>query len=165
MSLRTDRRTLLTGGAVVALMFAPLRRLFAGADTHETLDAFLLVFLQRLFPHPQIPEAIYRSVAERLGAAVRNDAALSALVRDGRRQLDQGATVPWLQTDEIRQTARLREVEDTAFFQTIRGMGSFSFYGNPDVWPFFGYEGSSVEKGGYLARGFDDLDWLPDPET
>jgi hypothetical protein len=25
----------------------------------------------------------------------------------------------------------------------------------------FGYEGSSVEKGGYLGRGFDDIAWLP----
>ena len=27
-----------------------------------------------------------------------------------------------------------------------------------------GYEGPSFDQGGYLNRGFDDLDWLPDPE-
>jgi hypothetical protein len=26
-----------------------------------------------------------------------------------------------------------------------------------------GYEGPSFDKGGYLNRGFNDLDWLPDP--
>jgi hypothetical protein len=29
------------------------------------------------------------------------------------------------------------------------------------VWPLFGYEGSSLEYGGYLERGFDDIGWLP----
>ena len=26
-------------------------------------------------------------------------------------------------------------------------------------------EGASFDQGGYLHRGFDDLDWLPDPRT
>ena len=26
---------------------------------------------------------------------------------------------------------------------------------------FFGFEGSSVEHGGYIRRGFDDIGWLP----
>jgi hypothetical protein len=33
-------------------------------------------------------------------------------------------------------------------------------YSQPDVWPYFGYEGPSNDKGGYLHRGFDDIDWL-----
>ncbi len=33
-------------------------------------------------------------------------------------------------------------------------------YDNKAVWPLFGYEGSSWEKGGYLNRGFNDIDWL-----
>ena len=28
-------------------------------------------------------------------------------------------------------------------------------------WPRFGYEGSSAEHGGYINRGFADIDWLP----
>ena len=26
-----------------------------------------------------------------------------------------------------------------------------------------GYEGASFDKGGYINRGFNDLDWLPEP--
>ncbi len=33
--------------------------------------------------------------------------------------------------------------------------------GNPRVAAFFGWEGSSVEHGGYINRGFDDIGWLP----
>jgi hypothetical protein len=31
------------------------------------------------------------------------------------------------------------------------------------VWDLLGYEGPSFDKGGYLHRGFNDLDWLPEP--
>ncbi|MFV0643714.1 MAG: Twin-arginine translocation pathway signal, partial [Sphingomonadaceae bacterium] len=51
-------------------------------------------------------------------------------------------------------------IEQTAFFQKIRNDLMFSFYNNKEVWPFFGYEGSSWEQGGYLERGFNDIDWL-----
>ena len=32
--------------------------------------------------------------------------------------------------------------------------------GTARVWAHIGYEGSSFERGGYLQRGFDDIDWL-----
>ena len=35
------------------------------------------------------------------------------------------------------------------------------FYNIKAEWPLFGEEGSSWEKGGYINRGFDDIDWLP----
>jgi hypothetical protein len=35
-----------------------------------------------------------------------------------------------------------------------------SLYNQPAVWSLLGYEGSSYEKGGYLNRGFDDVNWL-----
>jgi hypothetical protein len=36
-----------------------------------------------------------------------------------------------------------------------------SLYNQKEVWPKFGYEGSSAEHGGYIKRGFADIDWLP----
>ena len=38
-----------------------------------------------------------------------------------------------------------------------------ALYDDHEVWDLLGYEGSSFDKGGYLHRGFDDLDWLPRP--
>ena len=35
-------------------------------------------------------------------------------------------------------------------------------YANDMVARAFGFEGSSVEYGGYVNRGFDDLGWLPE---
>ena len=46
------------------------------------------------------------------------------------------------------------------FFQKVRGTLVVGIYNNPEVWPLFGYEGESASKGGYINRGFDDIDWL-----
>jgi hypothetical protein len=51
-------------------------------------------------------------------------------------------------------------IEQTEFFQKVRSDLKSQLYNNKAVWPLFGYQGSSWEKGGYLTRGFDDIDWL-----
>jgi hypothetical protein len=43
----------------------------------------------------------------------------------------------------------------------VRGDLIVSLYNQKEVWPRFGYEGSSAEHGGYINRGFADIDWLP----
>ena len=54
----------------------------------------------------------------------------------------------------------LRRMEDSAFFQQVRGGLVTGLYNQKAVWPIFGYEGSSYEFGGYLERGFNDINWL-----
>jgi len=54
----------------------------------------------------------------------------------------------------------LRGIEDSAFFQKIRGGLVTGLYNQKEVWPLFGYEGESYSMGGYIDRGFDDITWL-----
>ena len=54
----------------------------------------------------------------------------------------------------------LRGLEESAFFQQIRGGLVTGLYNQKEVWPIFGYEGSSFEHGGYIDRGFNDINWL-----
>jgi hypothetical protein len=54
----------------------------------------------------------------------------------------------------------LREMEDSAFFQQIRGGLVTGLYNQKAVWPLFGYEGESYSQGGYIERGFNDINWL-----
>ncbi|MFB9148204.1 Twin-arginine translocation pathway signal [Roseovarius ramblicola] len=54
----------------------------------------------------------------------------------------------------------LRGMEDSAFFQQVRGGLVTGLYNQKAVWPLFGYEGESYSKGGYINRGFDDINWL-----
>lgn len=54
----------------------------------------------------------------------------------------------------------LRGMEESAFFQQVRGGLVTGLYNQKAVWPLFGYEGESYSKGGYIERGFDDIAWL-----
>ncbi|KMW58011.1 Tat (Twin-arginine translocation) pathway signal sequence domain protein [Candidatus Rhodobacter oscarellae] len=54
----------------------------------------------------------------------------------------------------------LRAMEGDAFFQQIRGGLVTGLYNQKAVWPIFGYEGASFEFGGYIDRGFNDINWL-----
>jgi hypothetical protein len=134
-------------------------------STGDDVESLLTSILQQLFPHPKIAISHYREVAQAIEAASQDDTALRRLIESGHRQLGTETDVPWLEASQTVQLQVLERLEATPFFQTIRGMGSFLFYNNPAVWPYFGYEGSSFEHGGYINRGFDDLDWLPDPPT
>ena len=51
----------------------------------------------------------------------------------------------------------------TDFFGFIRRTTVLNLYNHADVWNALGYEGASFDKGGYINRGFNDLDWLPEP--
>ena len=51
-------------------------------------------------------------------------------------------------------------MEETAFFRAIRGHMVTALYNNPKVWRELGYQGPSFPYGGYLERGFNDIDWI-----
>jgi hypothetical protein len=40
-----------------------------------------------------------------------------------------------------------------------------ALYNNKNVWPNFGYQGSSAQDGGYLFRGFQDAGWTMEPDA
>jgi hypothetical protein len=93
------------------------------------------------------------------------DAAVKAMLEDGVKRLDQDAQdkhkcnyaqVQW----EAERVALLQAIEQTAFFKAMRSDLVVSLYNQEELWPKFGYEGSSAEKGGYINRGFNDIDWL-----
>ena len=44
---------------------------------------------------------------------------------------------------------------------TVKAKFVTTFYDDREVWGLLGYEVDSFAQGGYLHRGFDDLDWLP----
>ena len=54
----------------------------------------------------------------------------------------------------------LRAMESSPFFQQIRGGLVTGLYNQKAVWPIFGYEGESFSQGGYIDRGFNDINWL-----
>ena len=67
--------------------------------------------------------------------------------------------MPWLRLSPGTQLEALKRMEEGKFFQTLRGHTVVALYNNKNLWPNFGYQGSSAEEGGYLFRGFQDAGW------
>lgn len=132
-----------------------------GPDTAATL----LQVARDVFPHDKLSDKYYAAAIRPYEAQAGQDAALKALIREGIEGLDRQARQRFKSAyaavpSEMDRVALLVEIQDTPFFQKVRGDLVTSLYDNKDIWPFFGYEGSSWQKGGYLTRGFDDIDWL-----
>ena len=79
------------------------------------------------------------------------------------KDIDQLAQGNWSELSADKRSAVLKKIEDTAFFQQVRSKCVTGIYNNKELWEHFGYEGASTKHGGYINRGFDDLDWLPQP--
>ncbi len=62
--------------------------------------------------------------------------------------------------DKQRQVAALKAIENTPFFQKVRGVELVTLYSDPSVWKSLGYQGPSYRFGGYAHKGFNDLAWL-----
>lgn len=127
------------------------------SGTPEPLDdeqqATLLRVLKVAYPHPSFPDGPYQ----------RTSAAVQQADADGVLGAGLDALGDLSDLDDEAVTAKLEEVAETPFFRLIHSTTVVALYDDHEVWQILGYEGSSFEKGGYLTRGFDDLDWLPDP--
>lgn len=125
----------------------------------------LLKMARDIFPHDRVADKFYMHAIAPYDADAARDPALKALLLDGIAQLNASARqlhgMDYLAiAEEAQRVAVLRAIEDSAFFQKIKGGLVTGLYNNPELFPLFGYEGSSWEKGGYVNRGFNDIDWI-----
>ena len=107
-----------------------------------------------MFPHDMLPDIAYAKVVKALEPEAET-------VEQGVAALDDGGR--FVDLDEAAQEAAVAAAEGSDYFELVRSTAVVELYDNPLVWRAFGYEGPAVHLGGYLNRGFDDLDWLPDP--
>jgi len=121
----------------------------------------LMVMAYDLFPHERLGSEYYANVVVLLDKEAKGDAAVRALLTDGVAKLDAAHDMPWAELSEGQRVAVLKSIETTDFFTTMRTKTIGALYGNPLVYQMFGYGGPSVEYGGYINRGFDDIGWLP----
>lgn len=122
--------------------------------------ATLLQMARDIYPHDQVPDKFY-AVAVKGYDSEDN----KTLVAEGVAALDAAAqaaghanyvSAGW-EEDRVR---LLQAMETTPFFQTIRSGLVTGLYNQKEVWPIFGYQGESFSQGGYIERGFNDIDWL-----
>jgi hypothetical protein len=133
--------------------------------TPATLKTLVKV-ARDIYPHDFLVDSYYITAIKPWDGKAAKDPAIKAMLEDGVRRLDQDAKdhhklsyteVPW----EADRVVLLQGIEQTEFFKKIRSDLVVSLYNQEELWPKFGYEGSSAEHGGYIKRGFNDIDWLP----
>lgn len=163
------RRQLLSGTVAASASFAIGTGFIAAPDAAWALEvthlkpetmATLVRMARDIYPHDQVADEYYV-------IAVRgyDSAEMAEMVEAGISALDAAAQgrghasyldVGW----ERDRVDILRAMEESHFFQTVRGGLVTGLYNQKAVWPIFGYEGESFSEGGYLDRGFNDINWL-----
>ncbi|MBU2582406.1 MAG: Twin-arginine translocation pathway signal [Alphaproteobacteria bacterium] len=125
----------------------------------ETM-ATLIQMARDVYPHDRIADEFY-------AAAVKSydDEGKAAEVEKGIAEVNAAAVAAGFASYaaagwERDRVGILRSIENKPFFQMIRGGLVTGLYNQKAVWPIFGYEGESYTKGGYIDRGFDDINWL-----
>jgi hypothetical protein len=172
---RVSRRGFLAGGAaaIVAVAVTGTTVLMdpSGAWAVELQSLkpeeaqALLKFVHDLFPHDQLAEVYYANAIAPLNDEAAKDPSAKRLLVDGISQLNRlaqaagGAAYAHVSDEKIR-VAAIKQLEGSPFFAKVYGTAVVSLYNQPKLWPKFGYEGPSSPLGGYLHRGFSDIDWL-----
>lgn len=171
---RLSRRELLSrGGAIGAIAIAG-PGFVAAPDAAWAMEtkalrpetmATLIQMARDVYPHDQLADRFYAAAVQGHDETAAADEAHKALIEDGVAGLDAMArkagapgyaTLGW----EDDRVALLKLIEESAFFQTVRGGLVVGLYNQKALWPTFGYEGESFSKGGYIEAGFDDIAWL-----
>ncbi|MGI8882053.1 MAG: hypothetical protein ACR2KJ_16390 [Jatrophihabitans sp.] len=129
----------------------------------ERQRQILFRLLRVAYPHDRFPDAPYQRTAKQIEDAAGADEAALAALAAGLDALDEAAGGDFVTLDEDAATTALRAVEQAPFFCQIRATTVVALYDDREVWDLLGYEGPAFEHGGYVNRGFADLDWLPDP--
>lgn len=153
----------LAGSSVLATL-APSR---AWSMSLETFDSptgeALLMAVRHIFPHASLDDAVYALVVKDLDAAAAGDKDVRSLLESGVKQLNADAGGNWLEANDREQLTALVKQSGGDFFGKLQGTAVVSLYNNELAWAHFGYEGASFDEGGYINRGFQDIDWLPNP--
>jgi hypothetical protein len=117
-----------------------------------------------LYPHVALPDSVYARVPAKIDEAAREDAAQAQTVNDGVADLDGRGAQPFVERSAEQQLADAKAIEGSDFFELVRSTAVVEIYSDPQTWKLLGYEGPSFAQGGYVDRGCNDLEWLPDPE-
>jgi hypothetical protein len=170
-----SRRGFLAGGAAIIVTVAaggatvlldPGGAWAVELDTLTPAQArVLLQFVRDLFPHHQIADSYYANALAPLNDEAARNPSARKLLAGGITQLNRltkgasGKAYADVADEKVR-VAAIRQIESGPFFAKVYGSTIVSFYNQRPLWPIFGYQGPSSALGGYLHRGFNDLDWL-----
>lgn len=163
------RRQLLGRATAAGAVFMVGPGFIAGRDAAWAMEttaltpdsmATLVQMARDIYPHDRVADQFYAIAVkgyDTAEAAPEIEAGIAALNAAAQGQGHASYLAVAWERDRV---DILRSMEDSAFFQKIRGGLVTGLYNQKAVWPLFGYEGESFSQGGYIDRGFDDINWL-----
>lgn len=164
-----SRRELLKGCVMVGASLAVGSGFVAGSSAAWAMEtnhvtpsemATLIQMARDIYPHNHVADEYYARAVKGYDSMD-----FKSQIADGINALNAAAqgrgyssylSIPW-EADRVK---ILESMENSSFFQTIRGNLVTGLYNQPEVWTLFGYEGESYSKGGYVNRGFNDINWI-----
>jgi hypothetical protein len=166
---RVTRRIVLRGGAIAVPGIAAGMTIVPGAawaQAAKNLAPATMTTLARaardIYPHDRIADAYYITAVSAYDAGkpeVRVLMTTGCATLDAEAQKRHGSTYLMV-PEETDRVVILKAIEDSPFFTRLRSDLVVSLYNQKPLWAKFGYEGSSADKGGYINRGFNDIDWV-----
>lgn len=170
MSRRMFLMTTTLAGVTTGAMLGGARAA-AASPLDEGQGAMLLRMVQDIYPHPgRLNLTHYQAIASTVTRSAADDADTASGLIDGFDRIDAlaqelyGVSYTQIEDADAREGV-LRHFQGEGFFQNVRWTAYFAIYNNKEVWPLFGYQGSSVEYGGYIDRGFSDITFVPQGPT
>jgi hypothetical protein len=171
MNNALNRRRFLQGtsAAVIAVavgagsgLVAPSR---AWAVDTQSINGHAAMTLHKMArhisPHTFLGDQYYDKVVMALDGQAAGSADTAKMISDGVAEMDAALGINWIDLSYGYRMSVLESIEGGAFFGAVRSATIGNLYGNPQVSRYFSDEGSSVEFGGWIDRGFDDIGWLP----
>ncbi len=163
------RRELLSRATAASASFVVGGSFVASADAAWAMEtavlqpetmATLIQMARDIYPHDHVGDQFYAVAVKGYDteeAAPGIEAGIAALNAAARGKGHGSYLAMGWERDRV---DILRAMENSPFFQQIRGGLVTGLYNQKAVWPLFGYEGESYSQGGYIDRGFDDINWL-----
>jgi hypothetical protein len=122
----------------------------------------VLMLAKTLYPHKDLPDAVYALVVKDIDDYATDSTALAS-VQAGIKSLNAQLGGEFTRASDDQRHDAVTRLIDSPFVQKVRGICITTLYNNEMAFAHFGYEGDAFSKGGYLLRGFSDLSWLANP--
>jgi hypothetical protein len=173
LDIPLTRRSFLKGSAILMGTIAATNALFALAPSpvwaaplqvlSEEEGTTIMQMGRVLYPHDKLPDAVYALLAKDLDTDAKADNKVLEQLRAGVQELNRAAGGKFTEASADKKLEIITAMEGKPFFNTVRAKCVTSLYDNDMAYAVFGYPGASWDKGGYITRGFQDLNWLPEP--
>jgi len=145
-------------GRLATLVFITGLPQISWAQTDADLTRFAQRLMFSLVPNAQVPAALFTELAEKQIASASGRANLLAAYQ----RLEEISGRDWMILDAESRVFSLARVAEEPVFESLRRMVANAVYSHPASFEAIGYGGSSLDFGGYLNAGFNDISWLPE---